>query len=235
MARNLFVLMPLIIFDIDGTLTQSVQADDICFVRALAEVWGFENVDTDWSRYQHVTDAGLLHELHETRTGRTPTTGELHAFRAHFLALLAEMLAENPVAPIPGAPELLNHLPLHTPYRVSLATGAWGSSARMKMRSAGMRFEDHPAASSDDAPDRVTIMQLSRQRATERFGEPEHVVYVGDGIWDARACRNLGLPFIGIGSGERATRLQAEGAVDVLPDFSDLNAFLKILQQATKR
>jgi len=226
--------MPLIIFDIDGTLTQSVQADDICFVRALAEVWDFHGIDTDWSKYQHVTDAGLLHELHETRTGRTPTNAELHAFRDHFLALLAQMLAENPVAPIAGAPELLTHLTGHTEYRVALATGAWGDSARMKMRSAGMRFEDHPAASSDDAHDRETIMQLSRQRATERFGDPGHVVYVGDGVWDARACRNLSLPFIGIGSGERAERLQAEGAVAVLPDFSGLAHFLTALKHTLR-
>ena len=39
--------MPLIIFDIDGTLTESMQADDVCFVRALAEVWDFHEVDTD--------------------------------------------------------------------------------------------------------------------------------------------------------------------------------------------
>ncbi|HEY1172313.1 MAG TPA: HAD family hydrolase [Verrucomicrobiae bacterium] len=224
--------MPHIIFDIDGTLTHSVQADDICFIRALAEVWNFHDVDTDWSKYKHVTDAGLLHELHETRTGRTPAKDELHAFRDHFLALLGQMLAENPMVPIAGAPAMLKHLTGETAYGVSLATGAWGASASLKMRSAGMRFEDHPAASSDDAPDRVTIMQISRQRAAERFGAREKVIYIGDGVWDARACKALNWPFIGIGSGERAVRLRAEGALAVLPDFSDLKCFLKALDDA---
>jgi len=226
--------MPLIIFDIDGTLTESVQADDVCFARALAEVWGFHGVDTDWSKYRHVTDAGLLHELHETRTGRIPTTAELHAFREHFLTLLAQMLAENPVTPIAGAPELLTHLRERTDYGVALATGAWGDSARLKMASAGLCYDDHPAASSDDAPDRVSIMKLSRQRATERFGETEQVVYVGDGVWDARACRALGWPFIGLATGERALRLKEEGALAVLPDYTDLDSFLKLLAQTTK-
>jgi phosphoglycolate phosphatase-like HAD superfamily hydrolase len=226
--------MPHIIFDIDGTLTQSMQMDDICFVRALAEVWDFHDVDTDWSKYKNVTDAGLLHELHETRTGRPPTTSELHAFRAHFLALLAELIEKNPVTPITGAPAMLAHLAAQTPYGVSLATGAWGASASLKMRSAGMRFEDHPAASSDDAPDRVTIMQISRQRAAQRFGPREQVVYVGDGLWDARACHALGWPFLGIGTGERAARLQAAGAFTVLPDYSDLETFLSILERTLK-
>jgi phosphoglycolate phosphatase-like HAD superfamily hydrolase len=218
--------MPPIIFDIDGTLTESMQADDVCFVRALAEVWGFHEVDTDWSKYRHVTDAGLLHELHETRNGRAPATDELTAFREHFLQLLAQMLTENPVAPIAGAPELLAHLTRETGYHVALATGAWQASARLKMACAGLCYDDHPAASSDDAHDRVSIMKIAWQRATERFGKTDQVVYVGDGVWDARACRALGWPFIGIGKGERAERLRAEGAVAVLPDFSNLDVFL---------
>ncbi len=227
--------MPLIIFDIDGTLTESMQADDVCFVRALAEVWDFHEVDTDWSKYRHVTDTGLLHELHEVRNGRAPATDELAAFREHFLKLLAQMLVENPVAPIAGAPELLTHLTGQGGYGVALATGAWQASARLKMACAGLCYDDHPAASSDDAHDRVSIMKIARQRATECFGETDQVVYVGDGVWDARACRALGWPFIGIGKGERAERLRAEGAVAVLPDHTDLDSFLRISAQATNR
>lgn len=225
--------MSLIIFDIDGTLTESMQADDRCFVRTLAEVWGVHEVDTDWSKYKNVTDSGLLHELHETRNGRPPETDELDAFRTHFLNLLTQMLAEQPVASITSAPEMLKHLREETDYGVSLATGAWSASARLKMASAGMRYEDHPAASSDDAHDRVSIMRLSRQRAQERFGEREQVVYIGDGVWDARACRALDWPFIGIGKGERAERLRAEGALAVLPDYSDTPRFLEIIGKIT--
>jgi phosphoglycolate phosphatase-like HAD superfamily hydrolase len=43
--------MRLIIFDIDGTLTQSTEADEECFVRTLAEVCGFGDIDTDWSPF----------------------------------------------------------------------------------------------------------------------------------------------------------------------------------------
>jgi hypothetical protein len=48
--------MCLVIFDIDGTLTQTMKADEECFVRSLAEVCGFSDIDTDWSRYKHATD-----------------------------------------------------------------------------------------------------------------------------------------------------------------------------------
>ena len=59
-------------------------------------------------------------------------------------------------------------------------------------------------------------------------------VYVGDGIWDARACRTLGIPFIGIGSGERADRLVSEGAVCVFQNYSDADIFLESLNEITQ-
>ena len=58
-----------------------------------------------------------------------------------------------------------------------------------------MSFDDHPAASADDAHDREFIMKISMQRAVEQHGTPfVSPVYVGDGIWDARSCRTLGIP-----------------------------------------
>ena len=58
-------------------------------------------------------------------------------------------------------------------------------------------------------------------------------VYVGDGVWDARACRGVGVRFIGIATGSRATRLFAEGAVRVFPDFSDADIFLRSVDEIT--
>jgi FMN phosphatase YigB (HAD superfamily) len=77
-------------------------------------------------------------------------------------------------------------------------------------------------------------MRLSKQRAAERYGESfACTVYVGDGVWDARACRSVGIPFIGIGTGSRATRLSAEGAVCVFPDFNDADLFLRSMYEIT--
>jgi phosphoglycolate phosphatase-like HAD superfamily hydrolase len=56
-------------------------------------------------------------------------------------------------------------------------------------------------------------------------------VYVGDGVWDARACRTVGIPFVGIGEGARAEKLIAEGAAGVVSDFSDRDLFLHYLDR----
>ena len=227
--------MHLVIFDIDGTLTETTKVDEECFVRSLGDVCGFHDVDTDWLRYKHATDSGIFHEIHEARTGRPPSADEVSRFRQHFVALLAQASSGSAIAPIPGAPQLLSGLAGSVGHRVSLATGGWRDSARLKMASAGMCFDDHPAASADDALDRESIMKLSMQRAVERYGGPfAGTVYVGDAVWDARACRGLGIPFIGIGSGVRAARLASEGAIRVFQDFSDKDLFLESLDELTQ-
>jgi phosphoglycolate phosphatase-like HAD superfamily hydrolase len=225
--------MRLVIFDVDGTLTQTMKADEECFVRSLAEVCGFGDVDTDWSCYKHATDSGVFHEIYESRTGRSPSPSEISRFRQHFAGLLAQVLSEAAFAAVAGAPLLLSLVADSAEYRIALATGAWRDSARLKMTSAGLCYDDYPAASSDDALDRESIIRLSMQRAAERYGRVGSTVYVGDGVWDARACRSVGIPFIGIATDGRAARLSAEGAVCVFPDFSDPDLFLSSLYEIT--
>jgi phosphoglycolate phosphatase-like HAD superfamily hydrolase len=226
--------MHLVMFDIDGTLTETMKIDEECFVRSFKDVFGFTDIDTDWSHYPHTTDSGIFHDVFTARIGRTPTAREVSRFRQHFIQLLAAASSQSPFAPVVGADGLLSRLASGGPHRVSLATGGWRESARLKMASAGMCFEDYPAAAADDALDRESIMRLSRQRAAERYGESfACTVFVGDGVWDARACRSVGIPFIGIGAGSRATRLSAEGAVCVFPDFSDADIFLRSVYEIT--
>ena len=226
--------MHLVMFDIDGTLTETMKVDEECFVRSCEDVFGFADIDTDWSHYPHTTDSGVFHDVFTSRVGRSPTEQDVSRFRQHFIQLLAAASSQSPFAPVAGANKLLSRLAQGGSHRVSLATGGWRDSARLKMASAGMCFDDHPTATADDALDRESIMALSKQRAAERYGESfACTVYVGDEVWDARACRSVGVPFIGIGAGSRATRLSAEGAVRVFPDLSDADIFLRSVYEIT--
>jgi phosphoglycolate phosphatase-like HAD superfamily hydrolase len=226
--------MHLVMFDIDGTLTETMKVDGECFARSFKDVFGFADIDTDWSHYPHTTDSGIFHDVFTSRIGRSPTAQEVSRFRQHFIQLLTVASSQSPFAPVAGADGLLSRLAQDGSHRVSLATGGWRDSSRLKMASAGMCFDNHPAASADDALDRESIMKISGQRAAERYGESfSCTVYVGDGVWDVHACRSVGIPFIGIGTGSRAARLSAEGAVCVFPDFSAADIFLRSLYDIT--
>ncbi len=48
--------MRLVLFDIDGTLTDTSAVDCECFIRAC----GFTSVDSEWSHYKNATDPGFF-------------------------------------------------------------------------------------------------------------------------------------------------------------------------------
>ena len=175
-------------FDIDGTLPQSYLVDGECFVRALGEVFGFREICDDWSVYPHCTDSGILATIFQERRGRPPTGEEISAFQSQFVSLLAVAAQERLIQPVDGAHEMLDRLSVSLDWAVALASGAWETSARLKLASAKL-CPDLPGAFADDAMQREAIMQKSLERALKWYGRAtfDAVVYVGDGVWDARA------------------------------------------------
>jgi phosphoglycolate phosphatase-like HAD superfamily hydrolase len=227
--------MKLVMFDIDGTLTQTYQADETCFVQALREVFGFTDINTDWASYPHCSDSGILEVLFQIRLGRSPLPAEISIFQAHFVSLLTAATVVQPFNPIAGARDFLCSLTSSSALAVSLASGAWECSARFKLASAGLDFPQIPAAFSDDAHAREAIMQASLVRAAQfHFRDSfDAVIYIGDGVWDARAARNLGFPFIGISyEPARVERLYAEGARHVFHDYLDADSFMTVLHES---
>ncbi len=78
--------MHLVMFDIDGTLTETMKVDEECFVRSFKDVFGFADIDTDWSHYPRTTDSGIFHDVFTARIGRSPTAQEVSgSIESHLL------------------------------------------------------------------------------------------------------------------------------------------------------
>jgi phosphoglycolate phosphatase-like HAD superfamily hydrolase len=90
-----------------------------------------------------------------------------------------------------------------------------------------------PAAYADDAHAREDIMKCSLKRAHLHYKENQFdaAIYVGDGVWDVRASKNLKFKFIGIGSDLHAGRLKAEGATYIFSDYSDIDSFCAAIDE----
>src|SRR3989442_10695505 len=114
--------MNLIMFDIDGTLTETMKVDEECFVRSFKDAFGFADIDTDWSHYPRGTDFGIFHDVFTSRVGRSPTAQEVSRFRRHFIQLLAAASSQSPFVPVAGADRLLSQLAQGSSHRMSLAT-----------------------------------------------------------------------------------------------------------------
>ena len=224
----------LAVFDIDGTLTDTNAVDEECFLRAVADVLCLDAAGLLWSEAPHVTDSDLLRWLCQRYCGRPLRQGEAEETIGRFLELLHRELRSTPerFRAMPGAPAVFGHL-RESGWEVALATGGWEPSARLKLAAAGLAAEDLPLASASDAPTRPEILELAVRRTSELSGGAfSRIVALGDAIWDLEAATALSWPFVGVASGERASRLRAAGASVVLQDLADLAALHAALEAA---
>src|SRR5437762_13410409 len=102
--------MHLVMFDIDGTLTETMKVDEECFVRSFKDAFGFADIDTDRSHYPHTTDSGIFHDVCRSRIGRSPTAQEVSRSRQHSIHMLAAASSPSPFAPVAGADRLMSRL-----------------------------------------------------------------------------------------------------------------------------
>lgn len=227
--------MNLAIFDIDGTLTDTSAMDNRCFERALTEVFGFGATAHQWHECPHVSDTGLIQFVFEREFNRHPNDEEIARLQKHFLALMRAAVAAEPhtAAPITGSVSAFAQMLNETDWHVAIATGCWHASAQFKLQQASINFDRVPLAHCDQHPAREDILTNAVTQAEAHYQTDfERVVYIGDGLWDVRTTRNLRMPFVGIGYGERAARLRDAGASHVLPDYTDYPLFLAALHSA---
>jgi phosphoglycolate phosphatase-like HAD superfamily hydrolase len=191
--------MHLVMFDIDGTLVDSQGFDTALYVAAVKSVLDIE-IDSDWNKYEHVSDSGILAEV--IRNVRRDADHAALAARVQerFVGLIRDSLQRAPAAvgEIAGAKRLVERLLEFPNVRVGVATGGWEPTARLKLAHVGIEVGRLGFASSSDAWARTEIMQLAAQRAM-RGQRYERATYFGDGAWDCRASAALGYDFIAVG------------------------------------
>src|SRR5205809_8056278 len=102
--------MYLVMFDIDGTLTETMKVDEERFVRSFKDVFGFTDIDTDWSHYPRTTDSGIFHDVFTSRIARSAAAQEVSRSRQHFIHLLAAASSQSAFAPVAGADRVWSRL-----------------------------------------------------------------------------------------------------------------------------
>jgi phosphoglycolate phosphatase-like HAD superfamily hydrolase len=235
MRRENAVVTNLVVFDLDGTLVDTNEVDDQCYAAAWRDEFSIACAGLDWSSFANVSDSGIAEEL-LGRNGFEVSSDNLRRLESRFVALLERAADEDRTRflPIAGAGWVIERL-ASAGWHAVVATGAWHSSAVIKLRAAGLHLPAVPLACCDGRPSRQAIVQhaidLGQQAAGG--GPRKRIVLVGDAEWDVTTARRLSLPFVGIGDGEKRERLLQAGAAQALADYLDFDAFAAALEGAT--
>jgi HAD superfamily hydrolase (TIGR01509 family) len=210
---------PAFLFDLDGTLIDSVYQNVIAWRNALAKL----DIDLSvWRIHRRIGMSGGLFVAALLReTGRSLSAEEIESLQqdhaAEYLAQLGSVRA------LPGARELLATLTERgVPW--AIATSGRLIMARTALAMLGLP-EDAPMVTRDMVrhakPDPDLFLTAARLIGVE----PRHTWVVGDSVWDLLAARRAGALGIGLLSGGYGREeLERAGAYRVYADPAELLA-----------
>ena len=213
--------MTALIFDLDGTLVDTVYAHVFAWQRALAE----EGIPIDgWRIHRRIgMSGGLFTRAVAREVGRELSAEETEALQRRHGRIFGELLPDR--RPLPGAVELLADL------RARGVVHGIATSGRRPEIDASLEALSVP-------PETVVIDRGVVARAkpapdlflacAEALGlEPADCWVVGDAVWDVLAARRAAMLSIALLSGGYGSdELLQAGAFRVYADAADLHASL---------
>jgi HAD superfamily hydrolase (TIGR01549 family) len=211
--------MRALIFDLDGTLVDTVYAHVFAWQRALAEV-GLPI--QGWRIHRRIgMSGGLFTRAVAREAGRPLTDEEAETIQQRHGVLFRELLPER--RPLPGAVELLTFLRAEgIPH--GIATSGRRPEIDNSLEALGVPPETVVVDRGDvlrakPEPDLFLACQ-------ERLGVAIQDCYVvGDAVWDLLAARRAGMLSVGLLSGGYGEdELLGAGAFRVYRDAADLHA-----------
>ncbi|HEX9031803.1 MAG TPA: HAD family hydrolase [Streptosporangiaceae bacterium] len=211
--------VPAFLFDLDGTLIDSVYQNVIAWRRALAK----RDIDLSvWRIHRRIgMSGGLFVSALLRETGRSLSEQDIEALQQDHLA---EYLAQiDSVRPLPGAPELLAALTAHAvPW--AIATSGRSAMARRALPMLGLD-ENAPLVTREQVRRAKPDPDLFLAAAALLHVEPRNAMVVGDSVWDLLAARRAGALGLGLLSGGYGRdELERAGAYRVYADPAELLA-----------
>jgi phosphoglycolate phosphatase-like HAD superfamily hydrolase len=216
--------MRLIIFDIDGTLCESDNVDDKCYIQAFKEALDLNISDMNWNNYEHVTDSGIAYRIFDEIYNRTPREDEISKLKERYEYLLWKSYNENPGSfrEIDGSVNLVRKINLMEDWVTCIASGGWGTAVKMKLKILNLDTLKIPIGNSDYHISKHDIIKLliEESKAKNKLSLFEKVIYVGDREYDYRTAQGLLIDFIGIDF-RRNGLLKKSGAEKVVNNYKD--------------
>lgn len=224
----------ILLFDIDGTLLLSGGAGRIAFEKAVADLFGFQNV---WGNLvpDGKTDPLIIQELLTPLKGTELTAEEYEKLcRRYHECFETEVARAEGFTLMPGITKLLEALSKEPRFALGLATGNFKQAADMKLRRGGLDHYFRFGGFACDAADRRELTKIGYERGKSFCGQeirPEDVWVIGDTIHDIRAGQSFGAKTIAVCTGSTPKEtLLAQNPDHLFDNLQDTAAFISILQ-----
>ncbi|MGH7773491.1 MAG: HAD family hydrolase [Candidatus Binatia bacterium] len=228
----------LVLFDIDGTLVDCGTAAGKCFSKAFQEAFGVPCPIFPPEDVSGLTDAAILMEVLRRLNLKCEDFDRRQALAFDIYARnLAKEFKLQPARELPGATRAIQAV-RDIGGCVGLLTGSTEATARIKLESAGIDFEQFACgAYSEDGELRESLPQVAQTRFLRLFGrEPKVTILIGDTPRDVQAALRTGCDFIGVTTGiyDRAS-LEEAGAQVILKDLTDTDSLCQAIKAICRR
>ena len=227
----------LLLFDIDGTLIDTLGAGRAALTRAMIQVYG-ETGPIEGFDFHGRTDPSIVRDLLRAR-GRTDPWIEARfptLWRTYYECLDRELAErDGQVALFAGVRQLLDRLIADERFVLGLVTGNMEEGAWKKLRAAGISEVFDFGAFGSDSERRADLPPLAVARASEHFGERFRVVdsiVIGDTPEDIKCARASSARVRAVATGRHEpAELRSHRPDAVVEDLSDTEAIVRILAE----
>lgn len=222
--------MKLIIFDIDGTLADTKNVDDKCFIKAFEKVFKIDIKNQNWNELKNVTDWGITEEIVKNRFNRLPTKQEYIQMTNEFVGLL-KLEINNDASQfkeVKKATDFFKYLQSKSEYKIGIATGGWENPAKLKLEMIGIYINGIAFSNSNKYKSREEITKDVIQQLNGNI--TDRIIYFGDGEWDFYTCQKLEIKFIGIDINNNGN-LSRLGANSVFENFENREIIIEEIEK----
>jgi phosphoglycolate phosphatase len=222
--------MPILLFDIDGTLVRTGGAGKTAMETGLREEFGIDEV-RDVVPYSGRTDRAIGRDLLIVH-GIAPTPANQVRLQEAYLSRLPTALQTHGGTVCPGIATLLAHLHPKPGVVLGLLTGNVRSGAKQKLGHFGLWDFFACGGFGDEHFERDDVARMAVAEVRAHLGrdfDAGDVWVIGDTPLDVQCARAVGAKVVAVATGWHAIEELAEYKPDyVLADLSDANELLRV-------
>lgn len=227
----------LLLFDIDGTLLSTGGCGKIALERAFEKIFGIPNA---WGNIHPdgKTDLLIFNEIAVRCLGRKLKVEEWVTLSERYTRYFAEE-SEHSIhfRTTPGAFKLLEYLSDLPNVHLALATGNIEKVSWLKLRKVRLHTYFRCGGFGSNHTDRVGILRDALHSASNHFQRKfskRKTFVIGDTHHDVIAAHKLKLRSIGVDTGSTCGKdFHKTKPHHRLPDFSDLDSFVRLLKHSS--